>query len=304
MTEAAELDTRILGTDRLGETLLKALIAELRTLKDPWDDLTQQQQDERIERLRQNVKHLIRSAATVLFAADYPACVAELQSVNFADGIKATLKIAKTEASRHDIADRVGQNVIVVVADVGPYLEGIEDVKAAAAQRDMFSQDRPKQPPKDDSADVVKGALDKLKGSQPLPFGSVAGELGKGPEPAPPLAPAQQEVAKLLDAIGNPVDQAVLRRWTASELEAALLWGKRKFQYPQTLTPMPPFIPVNPQPVGSADAAPKLTADDFSSDPKAFADKYLDQQDQLPPEDDDHHDGTDDAAPPEPKDDE
>lgn len=269
MTEAAITDPRIEATDNVGKTLLVALIAELRTMKEPWDDLTQQQQEQRIERLRQNVKHLVRSLATVMFAGDFPACAAQLVSVNFSDGIKATLKISKSEKSRHEVADRVGSNVILVAAEPDRYLDGVDEVRAAAAQRDMFTNERPSLPPADLSSDIVARALDKAAEKPPL-FGS----LDPGASASTPSAPAEPYSAAVLDLCdwlvkaGNPVEAATVSGWNMVQREAAMIWAKRKSQYAATLQPMPPFIPLFEVAVGPSEQKPAPEPDSSASGEK------------------------------------
>ena len=133
------------AVETMGGDLLAALVDEVRMLPDVWPKIPEVEQAEVIERLRKRVTHNVREAVMALAADGRVTIAADLESVTFRDGFKATLKFEKNAAGKHDLIDVVGQPVLVVLANPEDYMGGVGEVKADSDQRaldlDQAAQD-------------------------------------------------------------------------------------------------------------------------------------------------------------------
>lgn len=152
----ADENAATLAAETLGRDMLDQVMDAVRQFPG-WDSLTQHQQTVHIDRMSKSIQRIVRGAFDILFRGSYPACTAELGEVAFGKVIRAKLEIAKTAEARHELADRAGQMVIVVMATEDQFFERMKDVQGAADQRDLFHDP-----------------------SQPL------GSMGTGTPPAPP----------------------------------------------------------------------------------------------------------------------
>lgn len=132
--------TVALALETMAGDLLAALVDEVRMLPDVWPKIPEVEQAEVIERLRKRVTHNVTEAVMALAADGRVTIAADLESVAFKDGCKATLKIAKTAAGKHDLIDAVGQPVLVVLANPSDYMGGVGEVKADSDQRALDLQ--------------------------------------------------------------------------------------------------------------------------------------------------------------------
>ncbi|MBL0142640.1 MAG: hypothetical protein IPP91_11205 [Betaproteobacteria bacterium] len=131
-----------LARETLGRDLLEALIMEIRLMPDVWEKLGQEAQDDVLDRLRNRVRDLTRQAVGLIVSSERTVLAATVESVTFKDGIKATLKIAKTARGRHDLADQKGADVVVVIADPGEYLQGMDAVRGEDEQLTLQGIDK------------------------------------------------------------------------------------------------------------------------------------------------------------------
>lgn len=128
-----------LAADAIGKNLLGALVNELTLTCPAWGELSEMAQGESIARLGQVVRNALTEALGAVFRGNYPACIGELVGVAFKDGIRASLEINKTAHSRHELADSVGQQVVIVIADTEQYFSRMDEIKAKAQQGELFS---------------------------------------------------------------------------------------------------------------------------------------------------------------------
>jgi ribosome modulation factor len=133
----APQDFRAMTADTIGKDLLSALVQEIKLMPDVWPKLNQQRQDEVIERLRKRVEHNIRMAVHILASEGRTVIVGELDQVVRKDGIKAVFKINSAAAGRYELFDSEGKACLIVVADAGENLEGIDEIHGEPDQRAM-----------------------------------------------------------------------------------------------------------------------------------------------------------------------
>lgn len=139
--EAAGLPEHVFeAAELVARDLLEALVLEIKLQRKPWDALPQAEQDSVIERLRKRTETNVRKALGVIVSDERPVLPATVESVTFKDGIKATLKISKYAQARHDLADKEGSNVIVVIVDPAEYMKGVHDIKGDPDQADLVEE--------------------------------------------------------------------------------------------------------------------------------------------------------------------
>lgn len=233
------------AADTLAAQMLQAIVTELAGFQARFSDLNEHQQNAAIEHLRARVRAMIAEALGILFRADYPACLAELESITFRDGITAKLTIAKAAEHRHELADRVGQTVVVIMADSTQYLAGLDDIRAKAQQGELFD-----------------GASAGVELNPP--GGSVEIEDTQPTEPLE-LAPEELEIdehaisEQLRDA-GILVEASAIETWTREQCVETLTWlhalrknltdiASRPFYLPAPTNPGPD----GPEPEGDDD---------------------------------------------------
>lgn len=128
----------------LGKDLLSAIVDEVKAMPDAWPKLNYVKQDELIERLRRRVRELVAHGLDRLLRGQYPAVAASVDAILVKKGIVAKLTIDRQGHDWHEVIDAVGTNVLLVLADPEEYLQGMEEIKAVADQRDLFLADNNK----------------------------------------------------------------------------------------------------------------------------------------------------------------
>ena len=113
----------------LGE-MLQIVIDEIKAAPDVWQKMSQDQQDDMIDRCKRRLTGVVEQAVTHIVAAGRPVITADVESVTFKDGIKAVLKVSQSNPLRHELADATGLQVLVVVTDIKQFSGGTEGVKS------------------------------------------------------------------------------------------------------------------------------------------------------------------------------
>lgn len=130
-------DTLNMTSGQVAGDLLKALVQEIRLLPEPWVKMPKAKQDDVIERLRMRVEDMVRMAVHLIASEGRAVADATLEQVTFKNGIKAVFNLSKSCPARHDLADSEGKLCLIVVADAGQHMGGLDDVKGESDQRAM-----------------------------------------------------------------------------------------------------------------------------------------------------------------------
>lgn len=136
-----EKDIRKMTSDTIGADILDALVAEVRLLPDVWPKLSQDKQDDIIERLRMRVKYNVRMAVHILAAQERTVIVGDLEQVTSKDGIKAVFKISASAGGRHELFDSIGQQCLLVIASHDEYTAGMNDITGDPDQQELNDLD-------------------------------------------------------------------------------------------------------------------------------------------------------------------
>ena len=103
-----------------GELFADLRETALRYIKDQdarWNECSESRQRQIIADVDRSCEDIVRSAVCQIAAHRWPAIAANVEQVVFKDGIKAVMTIAAGEPSRHELADRTGTPVMLVIAD-------------------------------------------------------------------------------------------------------------------------------------------------------------------------------------------
>lgn len=130
-------DIRNMTADTIGKDLLSGLLAELRLLPKPWEQLAKAKQDDVIDRLRKRVESNVKMAVHLLSADGRTVVAGALEQITIKEGVKAVVKFSQAAPNLHDLLDVAGQEVLVVVANAADYTAGMNDVSGEEDQRAM-----------------------------------------------------------------------------------------------------------------------------------------------------------------------
>lgn len=136
----AEDFPEIHAAETVGVDLLGALLDEIKILQQPWPAMSKDQQGEVIERLRERVKTNVQNAVALIAAADRVTVIATLEQVTFKGAIKATLALSKSNIHRLDLADNVGEQVLVCILPSEQVTGQMDDVQGDDDQPDMLDK--------------------------------------------------------------------------------------------------------------------------------------------------------------------
>jgi hypothetical protein len=248
-----------IAADSLGLHVLREIVDQFMQLPG-FSNLTQAQQQVHVERLDKTVRSLIAEALGVIFS-----------------------DVDRTAESRHELMDRSGQKVVIVMADPDRYYQRMTEVKAQADQRDMFH---------DSSQPLGHMGVDQPPGSSDPPAPPADVDYGGDglddviPQDDANAAPIDMVTADTvwaaLQAIGPPVEIIGdgIGLWTEEMLHEAMVWALAAKQFwvdgkalpaaPESLhgrilfsePAMPPTLPEShaPEPIPTADDIVGITA--------------------------------------------
>lgn len=124
---------------QLGAALIDAALSEVKALKRPWQEMTEDQQDDVLDRITKQVKAAVRETIRLLAARGVHHVVAELEQITVKKGAKAVLVLPKGSMDQ-DLLDAVGQQVILVVGSELKAADEIEKPKPDPDQPDLLAQ--------------------------------------------------------------------------------------------------------------------------------------------------------------------
>lgn len=130
-------ETQAKATDTLGRDLLEMMVLELKMLPKPWPKLSQNQQNDVIDRMRARVLDGIKTAVHMIASDGRAVADATLKKVVFKGGITAEFELSKSCPTRHQLADAEGKLCLIVVADAADYTGDMDGVKGESDQRTM-----------------------------------------------------------------------------------------------------------------------------------------------------------------------
>ena len=118
------------AVETVGRDLLIACIGELRATKKPWDEMTEKQQANAINRVREVVRFALQRGFAIMATAGFPSTQATLEKVAFTvKGVQGTLSLSTTSSDRHALSDHAGGQVVVILTSADRYMAKIDEVQ-------------------------------------------------------------------------------------------------------------------------------------------------------------------------------
>ena len=99
----------------VGAFVCTQMVDLVRSIETPWSAMTQEQREQAAGAARELSRKLIARTIDTLAHGDWPSTVAQVDSVTFKDGVKVALRLDPHAECRHDVADKEGRYVVVVV---------------------------------------------------------------------------------------------------------------------------------------------------------------------------------------------
>lgn len=125
------------AANSLSADLLRVLVDEVRTLQEPWTKIPEGQQQQLINRLRDSVQKASSRAVKAIAAVDFVRFDAKLLQITIKDGVKATLAIGAGVEHLAILAEDVGANVLLVLAEPDRFQAGIDEIRADPDQQEL-----------------------------------------------------------------------------------------------------------------------------------------------------------------------
>jgi hypothetical protein len=126
-----------MAADTLVGDLRDALLGRLRTMKKPWEQLSEDEQRGVVEQFTTAAKHLTTRAVRLIAANGRQVILAQVEKVEIKDGLKTVLKCAKQEETMLALGNAQGHTVLIIAADAAEYEGEREPVEIDPDQRDF-----------------------------------------------------------------------------------------------------------------------------------------------------------------------
>lgn len=131
--EVKAVDVKDIAAEEMGKKLLESLIGVVQSIKRPWDDMTQSEQDDAIGKMRFAVKMATTLAVRLIGSNGATHVVGTLDQITIKDGVKAVVQIGKNAENLTELFEAQGGEVMIVCSRQD-YLDGINEVKGEPDQ--------------------------------------------------------------------------------------------------------------------------------------------------------------------------
>ncbi len=103
--------------------LRDAMLAELRDVADgkPWNERPEVQQRQVVERVHGAARGMVNKAVLLMSNQGFKSLMGELVQVRIKDGFQAQVNIPRGAEFRHELGDRQGKEVVLVLADADEF---------------------------------------------------------------------------------------------------------------------------------------------------------------------------------------
>jgi hypothetical protein len=122
----------------LGTKLLGTLMHYVRNELKPWGQLTSDEQTEVLEMMQERIDDALKAGVVSILSAGLDRVQGNLKSITAKDGVRAIIDVTPESAqSLHDLVDRVGSTVVIVLAGPAEHAVEIEKFNAEPDQPDL-----------------------------------------------------------------------------------------------------------------------------------------------------------------------
>ncbi len=132
-------ETQSIASDSMGKDLLAFLVQEFKALQKPWQQLSELEQNEVLDRARFMVETIVHDAISILSGNGWVSVLADIEGIAIKDHVKVTLKVSRgnSEIAMHELYGSRNQPCRVVLCSPEPYTGGMDAIKGEADQRTM-----------------------------------------------------------------------------------------------------------------------------------------------------------------------
>lgn len=142
--EVKTVDVKDIAAEEMGKKLLESLIGVVQSIKRPWNEMTQSEQDDAIDTMRHAVRVATGAAVRLIASKGATNVLGTLEQITIKDGVKAVVQIGKNAENLPELFEAQGGEVLIVCSRQD-YLDGINEVKGEPDQG-SFEMDEPAQP--------------------------------------------------------------------------------------------------------------------------------------------------------------
>ena len=119
--------------------LLQGLLTELALESPRYNSMSQEAQQEVIDRLRLQVEEVVREAVSAIAADGNESLPVTIESMTFKEGVKVVLKGLSTQ-SAFAVASDVGSRALLVLCDPEAFMGDLDTVKGKPNQGDLVGE--------------------------------------------------------------------------------------------------------------------------------------------------------------------
>lgn len=132
-----------ISTDNMGKALMGVVLQEIKALPKVWQQLSEYDQNEVIDRVRESVKKSVDSAVRLIASKNFPYVVARLESASLKEIVKATFKISRENQSKqvHELYDARGELCQIILSSTADMIGGMDDIKGEKEQKELGLDD-------------------------------------------------------------------------------------------------------------------------------------------------------------------
>lgn len=132
-------ETQSIANDSMGKDLLAFLVQEFKALPKPWQQLSEHEQNEVLDRARLMVETIVHDAVSILSGNGWVSVLADIEGIAIKDHVKVTLKVSRgnSELAMHELYGSRNQPCRVVLCSPESYTGGMDAIKGEADQRAM-----------------------------------------------------------------------------------------------------------------------------------------------------------------------
>lgn len=112
--EVKAVDVKDIAAEEMGKKLLESLIGVVQSIKRPWNEMTQSEQDDAIGKMRFAVKVATTQAVRLIGSNGATHVVGTLDQITIKDGVKAVVQIGKNAENLPALFEAQGGEVMIV----------------------------------------------------------------------------------------------------------------------------------------------------------------------------------------------
>jgi hypothetical protein len=139
----SELDVELMASQTIGLDLMSLFIQEVQALPNVWQKLSEDQQNQVIERARESIETAVSRAVELIASNGFVRVTGQLQDVAIKKDIQAKVAIFKSNSSEamFELYNSFGTVCTLVLASPEQFLGGMQAVKGEKNQPDMRGMD-------------------------------------------------------------------------------------------------------------------------------------------------------------------